>query len=133
MKLREVTPKVIASLEEKSGYIVKVTEDPALPTLATIRQQNDYPHHNLWIGAQPVKNRPSIGRKSLSTDYAAISFVFLAVNMNVPFASLTPCGAVHIRAKYISWVHWWLSWISKSFEFASEPRFLQAFSLPSHG
>lgn len=36
MKLREVTRKVIASIEEKSGYIVKVTEDPALLTLSTI-------------------------------------------------------------------------------------------------
>ena len=37
MKLREVTRKAIASLEEKSGYIVKITEDSALSTLATIR------------------------------------------------------------------------------------------------
>jgi hypothetical protein len=36
LKLREVTRKVIASLEEKSGYIVKVTEDPSLLTLSTI-------------------------------------------------------------------------------------------------
>jgi len=35
LKLSEVTRKVIASLEEKSGYIVKVTKDPSLPTLAT--------------------------------------------------------------------------------------------------
>jgi hypothetical protein len=37
LKLREFTRKVIALLDEKSGYIVKVTEDPALPTLATMR------------------------------------------------------------------------------------------------
>jgi len=37
LKLREVTRKVIASLEEKSGYLVTVKEEPALPTLATIR------------------------------------------------------------------------------------------------
>jgi len=99
----------------------------------TIRQQNNHPHHNLRVGAQPVKDRPLAGCKGLSTDCAAISFVFPAVNMNVPFASLTPCGAVPIRAKYLSWVHWWLSWMSKSFEFASEPCFLQVFPLPHHG
>jgi hypothetical protein len=37
LKIREVTRKVIAALEEKSGYIVTVREEPALPTLATIR------------------------------------------------------------------------------------------------
>ncbi len=48
MKLREVTRKVIASLEEKSGYFVKVTEDPALPTLATIRiARGNIPGHIL--------------------------------------------------------------------------------------
>jgi hypothetical protein len=98
----------------------------------TLRQQDDDPHDHLRIGAQPVKDRPLAGRKGLSTDYAIISFIFLAVNMNVPFASLTPCGAVHIRAKYLAWVHWWLSWISKSFEFASEPCFLQVLPLPHH-
>lgn len=36
MKLRDVTRKFIARLEEKSGYIVTVREDPTLPVLATI-------------------------------------------------------------------------------------------------
>jgi hypothetical protein len=48
LKLREVTRKVIASLKKKSGYIVKVTEDPALPTLATIRiARGNIPAHIL--------------------------------------------------------------------------------------
>jgi hypothetical protein len=41
LKLREVTRKVIASLEEKSGYTT-VTEAPALPTLATTACQGKY-------------------------------------------------------------------------------------------
>jgi hypothetical protein len=56
LKLREVTRKVIASLEEKSGYIAKVTEDSALPTLATIRKARGYiPAHNL-LSKLGVKN-----------------------------------------------------------------------------
>jgi hypothetical protein len=48
LKLREVTRKNISSLEEKSGYIVNVSEDPALPTLATIRiARGNLPAHIL--------------------------------------------------------------------------------------
>ena len=48
MKIREVTRKVIATLEQKSGYIVTVMEDPALPTLATIRiARGNLPAHLL--------------------------------------------------------------------------------------
>jgi len=48
LKLREVTRKVIASLEERSGYLVKVTEDPGLPTLASIRiARGNVPAHIL--------------------------------------------------------------------------------------
>ena len=48
MKLREVTRKVIALLEEKSGYLVNVVEEPALPTLATIRiARGNIPAHIL--------------------------------------------------------------------------------------
>ena len=53
MKLREVTRKVIASLEEKSGYIVKVTEDPALPTLAT--DTKSYRLFEEWIAFEPAR------------------------------------------------------------------------------
>jgi hypothetical protein len=54
------------------------------------------------------------------------------MNMNVPFSNLTSCRTIHVRAKYLLWVHWLLSRMWKSQEFASEPRFLQAFSLPHH-
>jgi hypothetical protein len=48
LKLREVTRKLITSLEEKSGYLVQVTEDPTLPTLATIRiARGNVPAHIL--------------------------------------------------------------------------------------
>ena len=62
MKLREVTRKVISSLEEKSGYLVQVTEDPALSTLATIRiARGNIPAHILSY-------RP--GAKNESPDFA---------------------------------------------------------------
>jgi hypothetical protein len=76
---------------------------------------------------QPVKDRAFGGAKGLLANFAKVSFILLTMYMNVPFSSLTPCGAFHIRAKYILWVHWWLSWMSKSLEFANEPHFLQAF------
>ncbi len=62
MKLREVTRKLISSLEEKSGYLVQVTEEPALPTLATIRiARGNIPAHILSY-------RP--GAKNESPDFA---------------------------------------------------------------
>ncbi|MFA5874619.1 MAG: hypothetical protein WC832_11705 [Anaerolineales bacterium] len=62
MKLREVTRKVISALEEKSGYLVNVTEEPALPTLATIRiARGNIPAHILSY-------RP--GAKNESPDFA---------------------------------------------------------------
>ena len=62
LKLREVTRKVIASLEEKSGYLVNVTEEPALSTLATIRiARGNIPAHILSY-------RP--GAKNESPDFA---------------------------------------------------------------
>jgi hypothetical protein len=58
LKLREVTRKVIASLEEKSGYLVQVTEEPALPTLATIRiARGNVPAHILSY-RPGAKNEP---------------------------------------------------------------------------
>lgn len=48
MKLREVTRKVIKELEEKSGYLVQVMEQPDLPTIATIRiARGNLPAHIL--------------------------------------------------------------------------------------
>jgi hypothetical protein len=48
LTLREITRKVIASLEEKSGYTVEVIEDSALPTLATIQiARGNIPAHIL--------------------------------------------------------------------------------------
>lgn len=48
MKIREVTRKVIASLEEKSGYLVTVVKNSSLPTLATIRiARGNIPTHIL--------------------------------------------------------------------------------------
>jgi hypothetical protein len=62
LKLREVTRKVIASLEEKSGYLVNVTEDPSLPTLATIRiARGNIPAHILSY---------RLGAKNESPDFA---------------------------------------------------------------
>lgn len=48
MKLREISRKAIAMLEEKSGYMVTVLEDPNLPTLASIRvARGNIPAHIL--------------------------------------------------------------------------------------
>ncbi len=48
MKLREISRKAIASLEEKSGYLVTVLENPNLPTLANIRiARGNLPAHVL--------------------------------------------------------------------------------------
>lgn len=48
MKLREVTRKAISLLEEKSGYLVTVMENPSLATLATIRvARGNLPAHIL--------------------------------------------------------------------------------------
>ena len=56
MRLREVTRKVISLLEEKSGYLVNVTEEPALPTLATIHiARGNIPAHILSY-RQEAKN-----------------------------------------------------------------------------
>jgi hypothetical protein len=99
---------------------------------ATIGQQNDHVHHDGRVSAQPVEDRPFRRREGLLANFAKVPSILLAMIMYVPFTNLTPCGTIHIRAKYLSWVHWRLSWISKSCEFASEPRFLQAFLLPHH-
>jgi hypothetical protein len=73
LKLREVTRNVIASLEEKSGYIVKVTEDPALPTLATIRiARGNIPAHILSY-------KP--GAKNESPDFAICLQCVFALRM----------------------------------------------------
>jgi len=62
LKLREVTRKIITSLEEKSGYLVNVKEETALPTLATIRiARGNIPAHILSY-------RPSA--KNESPDFA---------------------------------------------------------------
>jgi hypothetical protein len=59
LKLREVTRKVISSLEEKSGYLVQVTEEPALPTLATIRiARGNIPAHILSYKPGPKNESP---------------------------------------------------------------------------
>jgi hypothetical protein len=97
-----------------------------------IGQQDDHVHHDRWITAQLVKDRTFCSDKGLLANFAKVSLFLLTMNMNVPFSSLTPCGAFHIRAKYILWVHWWLSRMSKSLEFANEPHFLQAFYQPHH-
>ncbi len=48
MQLREITREIINALEEKSGYIVDVKEDPDLSTLATIRvARGNLPAHLL--------------------------------------------------------------------------------------
>lgn len=48
MNLRAITRKAITSLEQKSGYLVSVVADPALPTLATIRvARGNLPAHVL--------------------------------------------------------------------------------------
>jgi len=59
LKLREVTRKVISSLEEKSGYPVEVIEEPALPTLATIRiARGNIPAHILSYRPGPKNETP---------------------------------------------------------------------------
>lgn len=73
LKLREVTRKVISSLEEKSGYLVKVTEEPTLPTLATIRiARGNIPAHILSY-------RP--GAKNESPDFTICWQCALALRM----------------------------------------------------
>jgi hypothetical protein len=81
---------------------------------------------------QPIEDRAFGSAKGLLANFTIIALVFLVMNMNVPFSNLAPCGTIHIRAKYLLWVHWLLSRMWKSFEFANEPHFLQAFCLPHH-
>lgn len=48
MELREITRNIISSLEEKSGYLVQLVEEPDLPTLATLRvARGNMPAHVL--------------------------------------------------------------------------------------
>ncbi len=48
MELREITRKVISMLEEKSGYLVQLVEEPNLITLATLRvARGNMPAHIL--------------------------------------------------------------------------------------
>ena len=73
MKIREVTRKVIATLEQKSGYIVTVMGVPALPTLATIRiARGGLPAHLLSY-------RP--GAKNETPDFAICWQCALAMRM----------------------------------------------------
>jgi hypothetical protein len=92
-----------------------------------IGQQDDHAHHRFRIVAQAIKNRSSAGREGLLANVADKALVFLAMNVNVPFSSLTSCRTLHIRAKYLLWVHRSLSRMWKSQEFANEPHFLQVF------
>src|SRR3972149_6212334 len=102
-----------------SGTFVPITHRAFIQTKGfddrldgtAVGQQNDHLHHHLWVAAQPVENGPLGGRKGLLADRAPIPFVFLAMNMNVPFARLSSCRTVPIRTKYRLWVHWLLSWM----------------------
>ena len=59
MKLREVTRKLIAALEEKSGYLVTVLDEPTLPTLASIRiARGNMPSHILSYRSVPKNEVP---------------------------------------------------------------------------
>ena len=49
--------------------------------------------------------------------------VNLAAIAGVRCTHLASCGTIHMRTKYLLWVHWRFLWISKSREFASEPYF----------
>ena len=52
MRLRDSTRKIIAQLEEKSGYPVQVLEEADLPTIATIRiARPGVPAHILKINS----------------------------------------------------------------------------------
>ena len=73
MKLREITKQMIALLEEKSGCLVHVMEDPNLPTTSVIKiAQGNMPAHIISYKR---------GLKTESPDYAIIFQCAMAIRM----------------------------------------------------
>lgn len=73
MTLRDTTKKIIAELEQKSGYMVHVMEDPNLPVISTIRIARDHIlAHVLTYRHGPKKEAP---------DYAIIFQCALALRL----------------------------------------------------
>lgn len=73
MELREITRTIISSLEEKSGYLVQLVEEPNLPTLATLRlARGNMPAHILLYKPEHRIELP---------DYAICWQCYLAMRM----------------------------------------------------
>jgi len=73
LKLREVTNQMIAVLEQKSGCLVHVMEDPNLPTLSAIKiARGNIPAH--IISYKPAS-------KNETPDYSIIFQCALAIRL----------------------------------------------------
>ncbi len=96
-----------------------------------VGQQGDYQHHDLRVSAQAIEKRAFGRREGRVAHLALVAFFLLTMDADIPFASLTSCRTIDIRAECFRRVHWPPPALHKPQlqEFASEPAFVQALAL----
>jgi hypothetical protein len=66
---------------------------------SSVRQQGDHLNHQFRCMTQTIENRAPRRGKRLLTNLTDTPLLFQTVRMDVAFAYLSSCRAIHIRAK----------------------------------
>jgi len=80
--------------------------------------------------AQTIENRALADGKGLLTHIAQTPLVFLTMNLDVAFSSLTSRGTSQVRAKLLLWVHWLLARFGRRTSLPVNPVFRKIYPPP---